>query len=322
MKVDQPQSFYDMSWIAVKDGNAEDVMKILNLSDPVLATWSRGLEAVCGDFWDFDEQSDCQFSRVFVAPKTEGWLLVIGGWLVGAGEEGLQEIAEYCRQLSAKYGEAHAFTTQGRMDLYSWVLARNGEIVRMFEWDGDLSIDEGVPSPVEFELRESEEEWAPSEVDVMTIAGESSIDPGQFGPDTKTEGTGFLATTSSGRLHGLPTRELHKGVTIFFSSNHEELESGSVPPAAGAQEVRQKISALVPDVDWSELGAGVSKKERVEFIVQDSGELSGFRVFLCGGGNPHSILAAICDLNGWSAVDEESGAFLDLKADLDSAVSR
>jgi hypothetical protein len=311
MKVDHPQSFYDISWLAVKNGDPEEVMKILQLSNPQPSTWSMGLEAVLGDFWDFDEQSDVQFSRVFVTPKVNGWLLVIGGFLVGAGEEGVKEIAGYCERLSEVYGEACAFTSQGRMDLYSWVIAKDGKIKRMFEWDGDVSVDEGEPTPVERELRESDDDWAPSEVDVMTIAGEVSIDPGRLGPDMTVEGAGFLVTTASGRLHGIPQRQLHKGVTVFLSDDHSALEAGEQPAALSTEEVRSKISQLVPDIDWSQVGAGVSAAEHVEFVVGEEGELTSFRVFLCGGGDPLSLLSNLCEENGWSAVDDQSGEFLE-----------
>ena len=39
------------------------------------------------------------------------------------------------------YGRAYAFTAQGRMDFYAWILAENGTVWRHFVWDGGVVVD-------------------------------------------------------------------------------------------------------------------------------------------------------------------------------------
>lgn len=210
---DVPIEFFDVSWLAVRAASAEALLAALDLSDPAPVSWRRGVGAVCGDYWDFDAPLQSSLSRVFISPEIGGWRLAIGGWLGGADLERLgAETARFCRRLSKEFDDAHAFTTQGRMDWYSWCLARDGSVFRRFFWaDDEPLVDKGRPTPIEARSREEAVGrpggWSPSESLVMALAAEYSIDPGRLA-SMQSVGQGFLAVTAWGRKHGVPSRSL------------------------------------------------------------------------------------------------------------------
>jgi len=233
--MDSPRGFFDNSWLAVERGSVDAISKTLELSELRTVTWSEGLNAVCGDFWDAELEGNAALSRVFITPEVSGWRLAVGGWLGGDGgrrataticssshpgpivvpsEEGgvsLDEIARYCRELSATFGAAHAFTEQGRMDWYQWILASGGVIQRLYCWNGKALRDEGDMPEVERRIHErdgTEEGWEPNTGDVGAIAGHYSIDPDLVDLSTPSVGVGFLGTTRWGRDHGVPKRDL------------------------------------------------------------------------------------------------------------------
>src|SRR5262249_50042687 len=131
---------------------------------------------------------------------------------------------DLCIALSKRYGMANSFTTQGRMDFYTWVLASQGRLTRLYVWDSEVHENMGTPTAAEVRAREQyyaavygsewdEEEdgpraWRPGESVVMAIAGEYSACPLDFGQDTLSVGQGFLARTPYGRAHGVPIRPL------------------------------------------------------------------------------------------------------------------
>lgn len=175
---------------------------------------------MCGDYWDLMPLLNTHMARVYVTPLVSGWRLAIGGWF-GAGVEpgdggnSHRKIAGYCRKLSREFGEAHAFTTQGRMDWYAWTLARDGKVFRSFVWACEVSVDRGQLTPPELRWREQEfeddEDWQPFEDEVMQMAAEYSVNPETFGPKTRSVGSGFLAATAWERKNGVPQRPLVPG---------------------------------------------------------------------------------------------------------------
>jgi hypothetical protein len=209
---ESPVAFFDLSWLAVKSAPPEAIIEVLGLSDPRPATWRQGLNATFGDYWDFSGSLLVCLSRVFIAPEVADWRLAIGGWLGdGEPEAPARSISAYCKQLSREFGEAYAFTTQGRMDWYSWCLARHGEVYRRFLWNGAPQVDVGSPTPAERVSREEAaaqgQTWRPWEGVVMSIAGECSIDPGELG-SMRSTGSGYLGVTACGREVGVPSRPL------------------------------------------------------------------------------------------------------------------
>lgn len=215
MAVDPPESIDDTSWIAVRGGTVEAFVQVLALSDPKLATWSQGMEVVGGYHEDCPRDWG-EIAGVYMTPLVRGWRLAIGFYLgaaplVRSDEDlrtGWRRVASWCRRLSRDFGEAHAFTDQAQMDWYSWILSRNGSVVRQVVYqDSEFVSNRGKPSGVEarmisrFRPSELQAYWQPDVGDVPKIAGEWSIDPWRIGPRTRTTGHGFVAVTPWGRQH-------------------------------------------------------------------------------------------------------------------------
>jgi hypothetical protein len=183
------------------------------MSVAIAQVFGSALQGRCKDRPELTSTPLPLAARIDVLPvRGNGWRLVLGGWLGGADQEhpGV-EVADYCRRLSKEFGDAHAFTTQGRMDWYSWCLARGGVVYRQYFWADSPLVDEGEPTSVEARLREEASGrprgWYPSEGLVMAIAGECSIDPSRL-ELMRSAGPGYLAVTAWGRKHGVPSRSL------------------------------------------------------------------------------------------------------------------
>jgi hypothetical protein len=219
---DHPIALNDISWLAVKRGKPEAIIRALALTDPMPVTWQQGLNAVGGDYFDV-ELGWAELSRVFITPLVQSWRLVIGGW-VAAGpmqrakddqRNSWRRVAGFCRRLSQEFGQAHAFTDQARMDWFSWILARDGQVYRqvVFE-DEQFLTNRGRRTLVEVRFRaefvpeEWLEKWAPDVGVVPAIAGEVSVDPTKFNEGTRSVGQGFLAITPYGQKHGISQRDL------------------------------------------------------------------------------------------------------------------
>jgi hypothetical protein len=219
---DHPIALDDISWLAVKRGEPQAILRALALTAPTPVTWQRGLNAVGGDYFDV-ELPWAELSRVFLTPMIQGWRLVIGGWVAaGPMQRGKDDqrnswrrVAGFCRRLSQEFGQAHAFTDQARMDWFSWILARDGQVYRQVVFDDDQFLtNRGQPTAVEARFRaafvpeEWLEKWAPDIGVVPAIAEEVSVNPQNFGKNTQSVGQGMLAVTPWGREHGIPQRDL------------------------------------------------------------------------------------------------------------------
>jgi hypothetical protein len=217
MTQETPEALDDASWIAVKGGTVEAIVKALDLSDPKPAAWTQGMDVVGGNHDDCPAEWG-ELAGVYITPLVRGWRLVVGHY-VGAAplvrpeddlRTGWRKVAGWCRRLSREFGEAHAFTDQAQMDWYSWILARDGTVIRqvVFE-DGEFRSDRGRPAGVEarlvarFRPNEISSRWQPDVGDVPRIAGECSINPWRIGPRTLLVGPGFVALTPWGRRQGV-----------------------------------------------------------------------------------------------------------------------
>ena len=178
MASDPPEPLDDTSWLAVKGGTVEAVVKVLGLSDLQPAGWARGLEVAAGNF----------------AGAPAGW----------------RRVAGWCRRLSREFGAAHAFTDQAQLDWYSWIVACAGAVVRQVVYeDGEFLSRRGEPTAAESRLAarfrpdEVRAAWCPDVGDVPRIAGGVSVNPWRLGPRTRTAGAGVVAVTPLGREWGV-----------------------------------------------------------------------------------------------------------------------
>jgi hypothetical protein len=217
MAQDVAEALDDTSWIAVKCGTVEAIVKVLDLSDPKPATWAQGLEVGGGNHDDCPAEWG-ELAGVYITPLVRGWRLAVGHY-VGAAPQarpeddlrtGWRKVAGWCRRLSREFGEAHAFTEQAQMDWYSWIMARDGAVIRqvVFE-DGEFLSERGQRSGVEgrlvarFRPDEVRSRWRPDVGDVPRLAGDCSVNPWRLGPRTPLVGQGFVAVTPWGRQEGV-----------------------------------------------------------------------------------------------------------------------
>ena len=250
--INVPIDLYDNGWLVVKGADPEELVEEIGLFQPKQVTMQQGFNAVVVDFWDYEFASDNGFahnSRVFITPQIDGWCFVIGGWVSlgadlrimsfseqrkyeanGFDSHGhrkgyvplsnVEAIKNLCVKLSRKYGQAHAFVTQGRMDWYGWLLSNSGNIDRCFVWSGRVDVDEGSWSPTEARLRielldEPDEPWEEQvfgEDVIMEIARENSVSPKDWHSGNilriNPKDKGILAITEYGLKSGVPTRSL------------------------------------------------------------------------------------------------------------------
>src|SRR5262245_19358295 len=131
MAHDVPEALDDTSWLAVKGGTVEVIVRVLTLFDPKPATWAQGMEVV-GGYHDACPANEWRgLAGVFITPMVRGWRLAVGDY-VGAAplnrsaddlRTSWRRVAGWCRRLSQEFSEAHAFTDQAQMDWYTWILA-------------------------------------------------------------------------------------------------------------------------------------------------------------------------------------------------------
>lgn len=217
MAIDPLEPLDDTSWLAVKGGTVEAVVRVLRLSGPRPETWARGIAIASGDF-DGSPADWPELAGVFITPLLRGWRLAVGGYL-GAGpavhnpddhRTGWRRVAGWCRRLSREFAECYAFTDQAQLDWYSWIMARDGNVVRQVVYeDGEYLSRRGVPSGVEARLAaqfrpdELRPRWVPDVGDVPRIDGGVSVNPWRVRPRTRTLGQGVVAVTPWGRQQGV-----------------------------------------------------------------------------------------------------------------------
>ncbi|MEX2188933.1 MAG: hypothetical protein WD875_19145 [Pirellulales bacterium] len=179
---DRPQFFgYKTSWIAVRSGNAEDIVRVFVDAEVFRANWASGNEAA-------------RQGLEFVTPVVDGWVFIIAPWgTIATGDDPFV----FAEELSRQFGESQYFHTHRIVDAHAWYLFRNGQELRGYEYlgeSGSTDRNHGERTPGEIALgyqyfdesspeASSEEYWerddltSPSEDHVMEVAGKWSIDP-------------------------------------------------------------------------------------------------------------------------------------------------
>jgi len=95
----------------------------------------------------------------------------------------------------------------------------------------------------------------------------------------------------------------------------DDLPEDYIPPSLGdSEEVREKLSASLPDIDWSEPSAGLLEGDgwTMEFNIRESEEVERIVLHIRGSGNPIQSICRFCLENEWEALDCATGEFINL----------
>lgn len=93
----------------------------------------------------------------------------------------------------------------------------------------------------------------------------------------------------------------------------DQLEETDLLPFGPADEVRQRISALLPGVDWSDPTWGLydGKGFSIEFSVGTDDPTTHMMLHVRGGGDAIAAITRFAKPLRWSALDCSTGEFLD-----------
>ncbi|WP_327317834.1 HEAT repeat domain-containing protein [Streptomyces sp. NBC_01235] len=212
-------------WMAVPSGDQAGIMQTLGLVDPRPVTFALGNDIVDADGHGCGTDDPHNgYERVFVTPELDGWTLILGAWSDPCGEERSEEVLRLCTELSARYGQAHAYYYGGQGDGSAWLIAEQGTVIRRYCETGegeDELLTLGEPLPYERarrvelgltpdwdaaqESQDDEDEWRWAAHDMAAdLARSYDVSPLHIGPDTPSRGTGVIALTPYGLAHGVP----------------------------------------------------------------------------------------------------------------------
>ena len=93
----------------------------------------------------------------------------------------------------------------------------------------------------------------------------------------------------------------------------KDLDDAEYLPLGPAAEVRQRISTLLPGIDWTDTSWGVYTGETflIEFNTGGEDPIENIMLHVRGGGDVMPMIMAIIRPQGWSAFDCSMGEFLD-----------
>lgn len=191
---DLPQPFgYKLGWLCIKGKTPEEIISILGLKNAQAANWESGLDAVYEDM----------FSKVFVSPVINGYVLAVGYVPFGVMKSVEQEL-KALDKIAAQVDEMTCFTTQRTVDIHVWAKYVAGKLIRGYGWigeSGDIYLNRGEITPEEINLgftnliQNPECDWdtvdIPDEEYVMNISAAWGVDTSFTDGDYET-GTGFV----------------------------------------------------------------------------------------------------------------------------------
>lgn len=202
----------DISWLTIRHESVEDVLEVLQLSEPTPLHWNTGVCTILSDYWDKRQTPDSALTRVYVSVPIDGWIFVFGEGIfvrdlenpILNEEERRACVRTFSQNLSKLYGSIGYFTCQPREDRFEWLWADNGVVQRHFEWiDGALNV-QGNPI---FEKETQLVEQASSGKSVLwdDVVYEV-LEQVCVNPETvlKNIGKGILCATPYGNKVGLP----------------------------------------------------------------------------------------------------------------------
>lgn len=127
---DEPYSFDACfnSWLAVRGGDQDGIMRTLGLSDAVPATYGLG-ETLVSHLAHGGPGADDEFRHVFISPEINGWTIVRGP---SCDPDRSPPVVGWVEQLSADYGEAQAYFYGSQGEGEAWIVAEGGQIIRRY----------------------------------------------------------------------------------------------------------------------------------------------------------------------------------------------
>ncbi|MBI2214268.1 MAG: hypothetical protein HYU52_11535 [Acidobacteria bacterium] len=198
---------YKNMWFAVKNGEAEEIIRALGLEPGGKCAWSEGLEAA----YEFGS------GKVFVTPRLDGWTICVGTGLFPFEER--DRFVEETTKLAVALGtEVQFFATHRVVEAHAWARATPNGLVRAYRFvgeRGETSTDIGAETTEERELgfrffdersQDARQDgyWDrtdlsfPNEESVMLLAGKWSVDPTKLDGREVGDGVGMLATVPGG----------------------------------------------------------------------------------------------------------------------------
>lgn len=95
----------------------------------------------------------------------------------------------------------------------------------------------------------------------------------------------------------------------------EQLQESDYEPLGPAVEVRQRISALLTGVDWSDPTWGIYEGDgfSIEFNAGKDDPIDNMMLHVRGGGDAIAAITRFARPLGWSALDCSTSEFLDLE---------
>lgn len=162
------------AWLAVRDGSVDAVREGLKLHDLGTVPWRTGIDLAY--FTD---------DRLMLTPALPGaadahWLLVVGRWL--ALPSSTVDLIGLSASLQT---EVQFFATDRSTQRHRWRRARDGMLLRAFDWlgeDGELLDWRGEPDAAERQVGlpaevGDEADLVVGEADVLRLAAAWSVDP-------------------------------------------------------------------------------------------------------------------------------------------------
>jgi hypothetical protein len=160
------------AWLAVRDGDPEELLGVLGLRNLGTASWRNGI--------DLAHLTD---DRVAVTPPLPGardtmWLLAVGRFLLRPGVDVIELSGRFAR-------EVQFFATHRVTEMHRWQRAVDGVPVRTFGYvgrTGEVTSWHGVPDAAERDVGlpatlDEDTTVLVAEKDVFAVADAWSIDP-------------------------------------------------------------------------------------------------------------------------------------------------
>lgn len=94
----------------------------------------------------------------------------------------------------------------------------------------------------------------------------------------------------------------------------EQFQESDCEPLGSAPDVRRRLSALLPGIDWSDSTWGMYEGEgfSIEFNVGGDDPISDMMLHVRGGGDAIAAIVKFARPLGWSVLDCSTSEFLDL----------